>query len=98
MLYSHPAVREAAVVGVPSTEYGEEVKAYVSLKPGADPRRGTVEDILAHCKENLAATKYPRCYEILPDLPKGPTGKILRKELRVKAAAQAASAPRARKS
>jgi len=92
VLYSHPAVREAAVVGVPSAEYGEEVKAYVSLKPGADPLRCTVEDILGHCKENLSATKYPRSYEILPDLPKGPTGKILRKELRARAAAGAQTA------
>lgn len=81
VLYSHPGVREAAVVGIPSPEYGEEVKAYVSLKasPGAQV---TQEALLKFCKENLAATKYPRLYEILPDLPKGPTGKILRKELR----------------
>jgi len=98
VLYSHPAVREAAVVGVPSAEYGEEVKAYVSLKPGADALRCTVEDILGHCKENLSATKYPRSYEILPDLPKGPTGKILRKELRARAAAEAKTAQGARKS
>lgn len=86
VLYSHPAVREAAVVGVPHREYGEEVKAYVSLKepqPGAPPV--DTNALLKFCKENITATKYPRIFEILPDLPKGPTGKILRKDLRARA-------------
>ncbi len=77
VLYAHGAVREAAVVGVPDDQYGEEVKAFVSLKGEV-----TEEELLAHCKANLGATKYPRLFEILDDLPKGSTGKILRKELR----------------
>ncbi len=77
VLYSHPAVNEAAVVGVPDAEYGEEIKAYVALKGEA-----TEDDLFEFCKKNLGATKYPRHYEILPELPKGATGKILRKELR----------------
>ncbi|MGW6225113.1 class I adenylate-forming enzyme family protein [Streptomyces olivaceus] len=79
VLYTHPAVREAAVVGVPDGYRGETVKAYISLRPGAD----TDPDALAaYCGERLAAYKYPRQVEILPDLPKTASGKILRRELR----------------
>ena len=79
VLYTHPAVREAAVVGVPDGYRGETVKAYISLRPGAD----TAPDVLAaYCEERLAAYKYPRQVEILPDLPKTASGKILRRELR----------------
>ncbi|HVR73760.1 MAG TPA: long-chain fatty acid--CoA ligase [Planctomycetota bacterium] len=81
VLYAHPAVREAAVVGVPSLEYGEEVKAFLSFKAG---ETATEEEISAFCRKNLGATKYPRVFEVLADLPKGPTGKILRKELRAR--------------
>ncbi|MDI3408602.1 class I adenylate-forming enzyme family protein [Streptomyces cavernicola] len=79
VLYGHPAVREAAVVGVPDSYRGESVKAYVSLRPGAsaDP-----DELGAYCKERLAAYKYPREVEILPELPKTTSGKILRRELR----------------
>ncbi|WP_043681490.1 class I adenylate-forming enzyme family protein [Streptomyces xylophagus] len=79
VLYTHPAVREAAVVGVPDGYRGETVKAYISLRPGAetDP-----DEFAAYCKERLAAYKYPRQVEILPDLPKTASGKILRRELR----------------
>jgi long-chain acyl-CoA synthetase len=82
VLYMHPQVREAAVVGVPSSEYGEEVKAYVSLKSNSASASLTGDDLQRFCRENLSSTKYPRLFEILADLPKGPTGKILRKELR----------------
>ncbi len=79
VLYTHPAVREAAVVGVPDGYRGETVKAYISLRPGAE----TDPDALAaYCAEKLAAYKYPRQVEILPDLPKTASGKILRRELR----------------
>ncbi|WP_181805198.1 class I adenylate-forming enzyme family protein [Streptomyces shenzhenensis] len=79
VLYTHPAVREAAVVGVPDGYRGETVKAYISLRPGAatDP-----DDLALYCKERLAAYKYPRQVEILPELPKTASGKILRRELR----------------
>ncbi|WP_234531351.1 class I adenylate-forming enzyme family protein [Streptomyces shenzhenensis] len=79
VLYTHPAVREAAVVGVPDGYRGETVKAYISLRPGAatDP-----DDLALYCRERLAAYKYPRQVEILPDLPKTASGKILRRELR----------------
>jgi len=79
VLYTHPMVREAAVVGVPDAYRGETVRAYVSVRPGmtADPR-----DIVAYCKERLAAYKYPREVRILGELPKTVSGKILRRELR----------------
>ncbi|MEU8689126.1 AMP-binding protein [Streptomyces sp. NPDC048665] len=82
VLYTHPAVREAAVVGVPDGYRGETVKAYISLRPGAetDP-----DELAAYCKERLAAYKYPRQVEILPELPKTASGKILRRELRSRA-------------
>ncbi|MEV1022630.1 AMP-binding protein [Streptomyces sp. NPDC050264] len=79
VLYTHPAVREAAVVGVPDAYRGESVKAYVSLRPGAD---ATSEELSAYCKERLAAYKYPREVEVLRELPKTASGKILRRELR----------------
>ncbi|QUH00595.1 AMP-binding protein [Saccharopolyspora erythraea] len=79
VLYSHPAVREAAVVGVPDAYRGETVKAFVSLRDGA---RATGEELSEHCKQRMAAYKYPRSVEILDELPKTATGKILRRTLR----------------
>ena len=82
VLYSHPAVSEAAVVGVANPEYGEEVKAYVALSEGASPL--APDELRTFCKARLSSSKYPRQVEILPELPKGPTGKILRKELKAR--------------
>jgi long-chain acyl-CoA synthetase len=79
ILYSHPSVREAAVVGVPHERYGEEIRAVVSLKPNCTT---TAEQIIDYCRERVSAYKYPRLVEILDDLPKGPTGKILKRALR----------------
>ncbi|WP_328530481.1 long-chain fatty acid--CoA ligase [Nocardioides sp. NBC_00368] len=78
VVYEHPAVAEAAVVGVPHPALGEEVGAAVSLKPGAT---ASVEEIRAFVKERVAAYKYPRHVWIMSELPKGPTGKILRREV-----------------
>ncbi len=82
VLYEHPAVREAAVLGIPDDEYGEEVGAAVSLKPGADV---TPEELRDYVKGQLAAYKYPRHVWLVDELPKGPTGKILKREIELPA-------------
>ena len=79
MLYEHPDVREAAVLGVPHDEYGEEVGAAVALKQGAST---TPEELRDYVKEQVAAYKYPRQVWLVDDLPKGPTGKILKREIK----------------
>ena len=79
VLYEHEAVREAAVVGVPDEYRGETVKAFVSLRPGTST---TAEELIAFCRERMAAYKYPRQVEILDEIPKTVTGKLLRRELR----------------
>jgi long-chain acyl-CoA synthetase len=81
VLYQHEAVREAAVVGVPDDYRGETVKAYVSLRPG---RTATAEELIAFCREQMAAYKYPRQVEFLDELPKTTSGKLLRRELRAR--------------
>jgi long-chain acyl-CoA synthetase len=79
VLYQHPAVREAGVIGVPDEYRGETVKAFVSLRPGSDT---TTDELIAFCKERMAAYKYPRSIELVDELPKTVTGKILRRNLR----------------
>lgn len=79
VLAEHPAVRESAVVGVPDEKRGETVKAFVSLHTGQE---ATAEELIAHCRERMAAYKYPRQVVVLDELPKTVTGKILRRELR----------------
>ena len=79
VLYSHPAVLEAAVVGVPDDYRGETVKAVISLRPGTQTQ---ASELIEYCKERLAAYKYPRIVEVLDELPKTATGKILRRALR----------------
>jgi long-chain acyl-CoA synthetase len=78
ILYEHPAVREAAVIGVPHDELGEEVGAAVAVKEGESV---TEDELRDHCKEQLAAYKYPRKIWFVDELPKGPTGKILKREI-----------------
>jgi long-chain acyl-CoA synthetase len=88
VLYEHPCVQEVAVVGVPDEALGEEVGAAVVLKKGAE---ADAEELKAYVKEQVAAYKYPRKVWFLDELPKGPTGKILKRE--IKAPERAASAP-----
>ncbi|MFQ5682351.1 MAG: class I adenylate-forming enzyme family protein [Candidatus Binatia bacterium] len=78
VLISHPAVAEAAVVGIPSLDLGEEVVAFVTLKPMAET---TPEALITHCREHLAHFKYPRRVTFLKEMPRGATGKILKSEL-----------------
>jgi long-chain acyl-CoA synthetase len=79
VLYEHPSVSEAAVVGVPDDSLGEEVGAAVVLKAGED---ASADDIRAFVKERVAAYKYPRRIWFPDELPKGPTGKILKREIK----------------
>ena len=79
VIYTHPAVAEAAVVGVADPKLGEEIKAYVALKAGQSL---TADELIAHVKERVASYKYPRSVEFRDSLPKGATGKILKKDLR----------------
>jgi long-chain acyl-CoA synthetase len=78
VLHEHPAVAEVAVIGMPHAELGEEVGAAVALKPGAT---ATPEDLRTFARDKVAAYKYPRRVWLVDSLPKGPTGKILRREV-----------------
>jgi long-chain acyl-CoA synthetase len=80
VLYEHPAVREAAVVGVPDDLLGEEVGAAIALTPGIDADATAIRDFV---KERVAAYKYPRRIWFVDELPKGPTGKILKRDIAV---------------
>jgi long-chain acyl-CoA synthetase len=78
-LVAHPAVAQAGVVGRPDARLGEEVVAFVSLRPGADV---TVEELAGHARKHLAANKYPRQITIVPAVPLTSVGKLDRKKLR----------------
>lgn len=82
VLYEHPAMKEAAAVGVPDPYRGETVKAIIVLKEGM---QASEEEIIAHCRKNLAAYKVPRIVEFRAELPKTNVGKILRRALREEA-------------
>jgi long-chain acyl-CoA synthetase len=77
-LYRHPAVLEAAAVGIPDPHYGEEILACVALRPG---KTCSESDMIIHCRKHLGNFKTPKTVEFLPDLPKGPSGKIQRLKL-----------------
>ena len=80
VLYEHPAVATAAVVGIPHPELGEEVAAAITIKPGTNVTEGELREFV---KERVAAFKYPRVIWVTAELPMGPTGKILKREINI---------------
>jgi acyl-CoA synthetase (AMP-forming)/AMP-acid ligase II len=78
VLYQHPAVAAAATIGIPDQLYGEEVAAFIVLKDGA---QATEAELIAHCQAELADFKCPKSIHFVTDIPKGPTGKLLKREL-----------------
>jgi O-succinylbenzoate-CoA ligase len=78
VLYQHPAVAAAATIGIPDQLYGEEVAAFVVMKDGS---KVSEEDLISYCIEKLADYKCPKSIRIVKDIPKGPTGKLLKREL-----------------
>ncbi len=81
VLYQHPAVREACVIGIPDAYRGETVKALVTLREKY-PGKVTSEELIEFCKQKMAAYKYPRMVEIVPEFPKTLSGKIMKRQLR----------------
>ncbi len=79
ILSEHPAVLEVAIVGVPDEKWGESVKAFIALKEGAS---ATQEEIIEYCRERLAHYKCPKSVDVVEALPRNPTGKVLKRELR----------------
>ncbi|QFT77180.1 fatty acid--CoA ligase [Erythrobacter sp. THAF29] len=78
-IFGHPAVAEVAVIGVPSDKWGEEVKACVVAKPGHEI---DADDIIGYARERIAAFKVPKSVDVIPEMPRNPSGKILRRQLR----------------
>ncbi|HYC76634.1 MAG TPA: long-chain-fatty-acid--CoA ligase [Planctomycetota bacterium] len=79
VLYKHPKIRDAATIGVPNAVYGEEVKSYVVVKEGESLEAG---EVLRYCRDHLADYKCPKSVAFVDEIPKGPSGKLLRRALR----------------
>jgi long-chain acyl-CoA synthetase len=78
VLYQHPAISAAATIGIPDKLYGEEVSAFVVLKEGAS---ASSDELIAFCRDRLADYKCPKVLRVVKEIPKGPTGKLLKREL-----------------
>ena len=79
VIWTHPAIQDCAVVGVPDDKWGEAVTAVVELKPGANV---VADELIALCKEQLGSIKAPKSIEIWPLLPRSNVGKVLKKDIR----------------
>jgi acyl-CoA synthetase (AMP-forming)/AMP-acid ligase II len=79
VLYKHPKIRDAATIGVPHATYGEDVKSFVVVKDG---ERLGADDVIRWCREHLADYKCPKSVAFVEEIPKGPSGKLLRRALR----------------
>jgi len=81
-LIKHPAVEDSCAIGVPNTEWGEEVKAVIMLRPGHAPSEAMTQDILAFARQHLAGFKVPRSVDYVDDMPRSPAGKVQRGKVR----------------
>ncbi|MCA9789241.1 MAG: hypothetical protein KC462_05685, partial [Cyanobacteria bacterium HKST-UBA05] len=79
VLYGHEGIEAAATIGIPDEKYGEAVKSFVVLKPGTSLSEA---EVIAYCKARLADFKCPESVAFIDEIPKGPTGKLLRRALR----------------
>jgi len=79
VIWSHPAVQDCAVIGVPDEKWGEAVKAVIEAVPG---QYVDEDEIIALCKEKLGSVKAPKSVEVWEKLPRSPVGKVLKKEIR----------------
>ena len=82
LLITHPKLVDAAVIGVPNEDLGEEVKAVVQLMPEYEPSGELVEELLAFCRAHLSLQKVPRSIDFVDELPRLPTGKLYKRKLR----------------